>query len=132
MGDIAEYFLQDTTTGRYLELHVTPENQRLQLAWPLGGLDRFRAGKAALEDFLVTDPQWVESAATIAAGHWTARAFVPFTCLGLSNGGNLPGLRTAVCRYDRSLGPELLSSTARLAEPNYHRQAEWAELKLVP
>jgi hypothetical protein len=131
MGDIAEFFLQETATGRYLELHVTPENQRLQLVWPLGGLDRFRAGTARLEDFLVTDPHWVRSTAVVHADHWTANAFVPFACLGLKDRGPLPALRTAVCRYDRSLGPELLSSTARLAEPNYHRHGEWAELRLT-
>ena len=131
LGDIAEFFLQETTSGNYLELHVTPENQRLQLAWPLGGLDRFRAGEAALEDFLVTDPQWVESTALVSTDYWSTRALVPFACLGLNPEQNLPTLRTAVCRYDRSLGPELLSSTARLAAPNYHRHAEWAELKFV-
>lgn len=131
MGDIAEFFLQETATGRYLELHVTPENQRLQLVWPLGGLDRFRAGTARLEDFLVADPQWVRSSARVLADHWTASAFVPFACLGLAGGAAMPALRTAVCRYDRSLGPELLSSTARLTEPNYHRHGEWAELRLA-
>lgn len=131
LGDIAEFFLQETATGRYLELHVTPENQRLQLLWPLGGLDRFRAGSVRLEDFLVADPRWVASDAQICADHWTARAFVPFSCLGLAGIEQLPALRTAVCRYDRSLGPELLSSTARLTEPNYHRHQEWAELRLA-
>jgi len=132
MGDIAEFFLQETRTGRYLELHVTPENQRLQLLWPLGGLDRFRAGQAALGEFLVSDPGWVESTAHISADHWTARAFVPFACLGFRDPQDLTGLRTAVCRYDRSQGPELLSSTARLADANYHRHREWAELRLHP
>lgn len=131
LGDIAEFFLQETATGRYLELHVTPENQRLQLVWPLGGLDRFRAGTARLEDFLVTDPHWVRSAAVVHADHWTASAFVPFACLGLEGSAPMPALRTAVCRYDRSLGPELLSSTARLTEPNYHRHGEWANLHLA-
>jgi len=131
MGDIAEFFLQETATGRYLELHVTPENQRLQLVWPMGGLDRFRAGTARLEDFLVTDPQWVKSSAQVLSDHWTASAYVPFACLGLGRNTSLPGLRTAVCRYDRSLGPELLSSTARLTEPNYHRHGEWADLRLA-
>jgi hypothetical protein len=131
MGDIAEFFLQETATGRYLELHVTPENQRLQLVWPLGGLNRFRTGAARLEDFLVTDPHWVRSAAQVQPDHWTASAHVPFACLGLKGSEPLPVLRAAVCRYDRSLGPELLSSTARLTKPNYHRHSEWAELRLT-
>ena len=107
LGDICEFFLQETGSGRYLEVHVTPENQRLQLLWPLGGLERFRAGTAKLEDFLVAHRCWVESSATIAADYWTARAFIPFSCLGLTDSKNLPILRTAVCRYDWSLGREL-------------------------
>jgi len=50
----------------------------------------------------------------------------------LVGGANQPALRTAVCRYDCSRGTELLSSTARLAEPNYHRHQDWAELHLLP
>lgn len=132
LGDIAEFFLQDPATGRYLELHVTPENQRLQLVWPLGGLERFRAGAAPLDDFLIPDPRWVESHTSMDADHWTARAFIPFSCLGLASPPRPPLLRTAVCRYDRSQGPELLSSTARLTGPNFHRHQEWAELRLIP
>ncbi|MDZ4805577.1 MAG: hypothetical protein SGI90_12020 [Candidatus Eisenbacteria bacterium] len=132
LGDIAEFFLQDPATGRYLELHVTPENQRLQLLWPLGGLERFRAGTAPLDDFLIPDSRWVESHTGVTAGHWTARAFIPYSCLGLERPPCPPVLRTAVCRYDRSRGPELFSSTARLTEPNYHRHQEWAELRLLP
>ena len=130
LGDVGEFFLQERQTGRYLELHVTPENQRLQLLWPSGGIEKFRAGKAALADFLVADPNWVESAAGIFADYWAARAFVPFACLGLAEPATTPKLRTAVCRYDRSLGPELLSSTANLTEPNFHRHEEWADLIL--
>jgi hypothetical protein len=56
---------------------------------------------------------------------------VPFAGLGLKGSEPLPALRAAVCRYDRSLGPELLSSTARLTKPNYHRHSEWAVLRLT-
>jgi hypothetical protein len=131
LGDIAEFFLQDTSTGRYLELHVTPENQRLQLRWPPDGLARFRAGTAPLEQFLIKDPHWVHSDTAVAADHWTARAYVPLNCLGLPPGMPLPVFRAAVCRYDRSQGPEILSSTARLSAPNYHLYAEWPELRLA-
>ena len=130
MGDVGEFFLQENQTGRYLELHVTPENQRLQLLWPPGGIEKVRAGQASLADFLVPDPNWVESAAGIFEEYWAARAFVPFACLGLAGPEKLPKLRTAVCRYDRSLGPELLSSTANLTAPNFHRYEEWADLIL--
>jgi len=130
LGDIAEYFLQDRRTGRYIELHVTPENHRLQVLWPPGGIEKFRAGQVPLADFLIADPNWIESAANVLADCWTAQAFVPFACLGLAGAPRLPGLGIAVCRYDRSRGAEMLSSTANLSEPNYHRHEEWADLIL--
>lgn len=39
LGDVCELFLQLSGQSTYLELHVTPENHRLQLLWPLGGME---------------------------------------------------------------------------------------------
>jgi hypothetical protein len=131
LGDIFEFFLRAEGCARYIELHVTPENQRLQLLWPAHGLADFRAGRAKLEDFTVDDPAWVESAAHVTPTHWAVRVFLPFRCLGLVAGAPLPALHACVCRYDWSHGVEGLSSTAPLREPNYHRLAEWSPLRLI-
>ncbi len=132
LGDICEFFVRAEGAPRYLELHVTPENRRLQLRWPEGGLADFRAGRAALADFTVADPAWVESEACVAADHWRVRLTVPFACLGLPPSGAPPRLRACVCRYDCESGAEVLSSTAPLREPDYHRVAEWQPLRLEP
>lgn len=131
LGSIFEFFLLAEGYDRYLELHVTPENQRLQLLWPDDGLEAFRAGRATLTDFLVADPAWVKSETQLARDHWAVRLEVPFRCLGLAPGASLPAMRAAVCRYDLGSGREVLSSTARLPSPNYHLQGHWSRLQLV-
>lgn len=132
MGDICEVFLLAAEARTYLELHVTPENHRLQLKWPFGGLDRFRAGIARLEEFTVEDPAWIESHTEVGADGWTARLRIPAGVLGLPSFTPNQALRAAVCRYDCTLGNEpRLSSTAPLTEPNYHRLAEWETLVLA-
>lgn len=131
LGSVFEFFLQADGYDRYVELHVTPENQRLQLLWPDDGLESFRAGRARLEDFLVNDPAWVTSETRIAPEHWAVRVAVPFRCLGVAPGSTPPAMRAAVCRYDLGRDREVLSSTARLPAPNYHLQAHWSRLQLV-
>ncbi|MEO6005451.1 MAG: hypothetical protein ABIZ04_14320 [Opitutus sp.] len=132
LGDVAEIFLQATGQSRYIELHVTPENQRLQLMWPVGGLEQVRSGHARFEEFTIASADWVQSSTHIGPGFWVAHAVVPLSVLGLEPGSNLPALKTAVCRYDCSRPPlPILSSTAPLHAPDYHRFNEWQTLELV-
>lgn len=132
LGDICEVFLQGPADGPYLELHVTPENQRLQLLWPAGGVERFRRHEAPLDDFLVAQPDWVRSSTRVGPGFWAARVTVPWSCLGLEAGA-APALRAAVCRYDYGGRTEpVWSSTAPLREANFHRPHEWQPLALLP
>ncbi len=131
LGSVFEFFLRADGCEHYLELHVTPENQRLQLLWPEGGLEAFRAGRAALADFLVNDPAWVTSETRVARDHWAVRLEIPFHCIGLAPSATLPAMYAAVCRYDLATGREVLSSTARLPAPNYHLQAHWSRLQFA-
>lgn len=133
LGDICEVFLLAPAGRTYVELHVTPENQRLQLRWPRDGLTRFRAGTAALEDFLVSDPAWVTSTSHLGPDFWSVHATLPFSAVGIDPAAPFaPGLRVAICRYDCTRGGEpLLSSTAPLQEPNYHRVEDWPFLLLA-
>ena len=131
LGDIAELFVQAADRPRYAELHVTPENRRLQLLWPADGLADFRAGRKPFADFTVDDPAWVTSEVRVRPDHWTVRLHLPFSCLGLDAATPPTGLRACVCRYDWSHGTEVLSSTAPLGAPDYHRVAEWQPLRLV-
>lgn len=131
LGDIFEFFVRAEGAPRYLEVHVTPENHRLQLRWPDGGLADFRAGRAGLEAFTVTDPAWVASEVRREPDHWGVRLEVPWRCLGLpAAAAPRPVLHACVCRYDCGRGGEVLSSTAPLREPNYHRLEDWPRLRL--
>lgn len=132
LGEIAEAFLEEVGAGRYLELHVTPENQRLQLLFRHADIERFSAGEASLESFLVVDPLWVASETAIGEGFWAMRAILPAGIFG--RGPLTPGRRFTgtFCRYDcdHPASP-VLSATAPLMEPSFHRRADWDEFQLV-
>jgi hypothetical protein len=134
LGDVGEIFLQCVGAKHYIEIHVTPENQRLQLAWSDERVDLVRKGKATLEEFVVSDPSWVESITEIAPSYWSARTIVPVAHV-------LPGgqpfnrateLLACVCRYDTSDGPvPVLSSTADFQGQRFHHRAAWHRVELL-
>jgi hypothetical protein len=132
LGDVCEVFLRGPDDPGYIELHVTPENQRLQLRWTPDGLGRVRCGELPIEQFMVSEPDWVESRVHVGADSWFVQAVLPVQRLGLLPLSAGARLRTAVCRYDCGDKPEpVLSSTAALREPSYHRRQDWHELLLV-
>jgi len=133
-GDVCELFLQVAGQGEYVELHVTPENQRLQLRFSATGIAEVRAGRRRLEEFMIADPHWVTSRTRLEPGHWITHLSVPAACLGLA--AFTPGqrLRAAVCRYQCLPGqPEpVTSTTAALTQPGFHQPSSWHEAILVP
>ena len=131
LGDVCEVFVQAVGAESYVELHVTPENQRLQLLWPAGGLARFRNNAAPLEDFAIAQTDWVKTGTHIGPGFWVAHAVIPLTCFGLTSLTPASGFRTAVCRYDCDpCGTTFLSTTAPLRAADYHCTADWQYLVL--
>jgi hypothetical protein len=131
LGDIAEFFLQLPGGFGYWEFHVTPENQRLQLQWPAGGLAAFRAGRAAFEEFTLGPDAGLSSTATVGPDCWRATLTIPASVLGLAGFSSGQSFRTTVCRYDCAGAAEpVCSSTAPLHEPAFHRPAEWSILTL--
>jgi len=133
LGDIAEIFLQQEGSPEYIELHVTPENQRLQLRWTPEGFAAFRAQAATLEDFTIGDARWIESASQIGEKSWSVSARLPAAALQPGSAGlsRSSAWRGAVCRYDCTAGPDVTySSTAPLRELSYHRREEWDRLEL--
>lgn len=131
LGDVGEVFLQLSGAGGYWEFHVTPENQRLQLHWPAGGLAVFRAGRAAFEEFTLGPEAGLSSTATVWPDRWRATLTIPASVLGLAGFSSGQSLRAAVCRYDCAGSAEpVCSSTAPLLEPSFHRPAEWSVLTL--
>lgn len=131
LGEVTETFLEEDGADTYAEVHVTPENQRLQLRFPHGGIDALRAGKQRLESFLISDPAWVESQTWIRPGFWAARLLLPpsFFSPGFLRAGSV--FRGTFCRYDcADAGEPVLSATAPLAEPSYHRRQDWQTFRL--
>ena len=132
LGDVCELFVKREGEPRYLEIHVSPENARLQLAWDLTGHPRLAAGEGKLDDFLVEDPAWVSSTVRRSPVSWAVRISIPASRLGLESFSLGIALRAAVCRYDYNGNPvAALSSTAPLSVPSYHRWMEWSLITLV-
>ena len=133
LGDIAEIFVQQEGSDEYLEIHVTPENQRLQLRWTVAGFAAFRRDQTLFSRYTVGDPSWVESASVVRDRDWSVSAFLPAAILALGPAGLGPAarLRGTVCRYDCTAGEVIHSATARLTEASYHRRADWDSIALV-
>jgi hypothetical protein len=134
-GDVCEIFLHDTATDYYIELHVTPENQRLQLRFPFGAIDAVRRGDAPIEDFMISDPRWVDTVVERSADFFRVHVIIParaFAERGVLDSASR--LRTAVCRYDYRATPPvaILSSTASLDAPWFHCPEAWTPLDLQP
>ena len=131
LGDVGEIFVETGTSPTYLELHVTPENSRLQLHWTADGLTRVRNKAATLEDFMIGQHDWVQSRAKVGPNFWAFQVSVPAARFGLArlHAGQL--LRTAVCRYHyQKCGRPALSSPALRPSPFFHHREGWHPLLL--
>lgn len=133
LGDVFEVFLQVPPRSDYVEFHVTPENQRLQLGWTSDGLKLVRSGALSLENFLLPQTDSIESATSIASDHWAIRVAIPARAIGIDAYIAGMPLRAAFCRYDCGTKPEpVFSSTAPLTHCSFHRCEEWQDLALLP
>ncbi|MSU49850.1 MAG: hypothetical protein EXS37_12325 [Opitutus sp.] len=135
LGDVGEIFLQWTGSDRYIEIHVTPENRRLQITWSGDRLRAVRQGKASLEDFTISDRKWVRSVTKTAPYFWSACVEVPATTV-MTAGREFvrtTALRVAICRYDYTGGGVMpvLSSTASFRGRPFHTRAAWHRVRLA-
>jgi len=132
MGDVFEIFLGCAGNPRYVEFHVTPGNQKLQLRY--GGSDAVARARSTgeLREFLIPvevfrSTTWVES----RLQQWNVLAEIPASIVCDSNAtlGNAKW-RLSFSRYDytRGAAEPCISSTSRHAEPDFHRQHEWGVL----
>lgn len=133
LGDTFEFFLLLEDSSTYLEIHVTPENQRLQLRWPLDGHARVRAKREKLESFFISDPDWVTSQTQIDGDLWFTHLSIPAHQCGRSMLQPRHCFRTAVCRYHTPAGfaEPVLATTASFTAPGFHQPQHWNELVLV-
>lgn len=129
LGDVFEMFLRSAEKESYVEFHVTPNNQRLQLRYT----DDAAAGRARktgrLEDVLVGDEAfksmtWIEN----QMGQWYVYAEIPALAVCGSNESiENTQWRFSFGRYDytRGVTEPIISSTSPHAKPDFHRQHEW-------
>ncbi len=126
-GDVFELFLS-AAPKRYIELHVTPDNMRLQLQWPdPDAVNEVRAGKQDISRYIAADGLFDSSART-GNGHWQVLARIPAAslCADAPLQADM-SLRAAFCRYDsfRDGRATVCSSTAPLQAFDFHRRQEW-------
>lgn len=134
LGDVAEIFVAVPGEPAYWELHITPNNHRLQLAWDKQRFESAKKGILTLEDCMVADPEFIQSAVTVdtAENRWQTTVFLPWKSIDLPDGQEIYTLELAFCRYDASRSQEkaTLSSTAPLSKADYHRRHEWDVIQL--
>jgi hypothetical protein len=131
LGDVFEMFLMVEGRRDYVELHVTPGNQRLHLQLPgVGG--EVRPGSQALTfEQMLVEPVGFSSSTRPTKRGWSVSAKVPATVLGLKTLEPGLRLRVAFARYDASPGREpVLSTTASHPVVSFHRPEEWMAVTL--
>lgn len=128
LGDTFEMFFQ-YRPFEYFELHVTPDNHRLQLKLPAGR----RIGSGEFSSCLLPDPSFSSRTETDAVG-WNVLAAVPFALLrgsGAAEAGD--DYPFSFCRYDYDElpGEPVLSSTSSHSQLDFHRREDWGVLRLA-
>lgn len=118
LGDSFEIFLSGTREGKYFEMHVTPENQTLQL--------QMTSRDDAFDDCKIANGP-LRSATWVTPDRWQLLAMIPLESVGISTGGWL-----SLSRYDYQPGKAepVLSSSSPHREINFHRRGEWTPFTL--
>lgn len=129
LGDVFEMFLRSTLKESYIEFHVTPHNQRLQLRYHNGRAAEAARRTGSLEDVLIWGEAfhsrtWIEK----RTSHWHVYAEIP--ALAVCNSDEPienTQWRFSFGRYDytRGVNEPVLSSTSPHAKPDFQRQHEW-------
>lgn len=124
-GDVLEFFFQAEGCGAYFEFHVTPENRRLQLAFPSRAAFLEQRGHRR---WAIKESRF-ESAARVNAERteWEAVMRVPLALVLGGAAGGSRRFRYCFSRYDYLPGRErpVTSATAKLSRPDFHNMAEW-------
>ncbi|MGC3957777.1 MAG: hypothetical protein QM813_07465 [Verrucomicrobiota bacterium] len=128
LGDAFEIFFQANNERDYVELHVTPNNQRLQLRYRDDWVNRAEKWEQALvTGELFRSLTWIWS----ETERWFVYAEVPMPAV-TTRERSLPGnrWRYSFSRYDYRLGraEPIISSTSPHAAPDFHRREEWGTM----
>ena len=130
MGDTFEIFLQPEGQSGYVELHVTPNNLRLQLKFdrPPAAGDADPFARALITRQIFDSKTWPSS----SGPGWSVLAEIPIDRLfgvKLANSN----WRFSFGRYDATRNREqpVISSTSKHSQPAFHRPDEWDRLYVV-
>jgi hypothetical protein len=133
LGDTFEMFLRPADREEYVEFHVTPNNQRLQLRIPNTAAFRRAQAENVLAPFLMPEPVFYSTVwAPPRQGQWFVLAEIPASVVC---GAPMltPGREWlfSFCRYDftRGAAEPVISSTSPHARADFHRQEEWGVLR---
>ena len=132
LGDVFEMFLQSASKESYVEFHVTPHNQRLQLRYNNGRAAEEARRTGSLEDVLIWGEAfysitWIEKRRC----HWYVYAEIPALAVcGSDEPIENTQWRFSFGRYEyaRGIKEPILSSTSPHAKPDFQRQHEWGVL----
>jgi hypothetical protein len=135
-GEVFEMFLRPLNQPAYVEFHVTPRNQRLQLRFADSSMvQRVRKSKS-VESVLIRGEAfqsltWVRP----QIQQWFVYAEIPASSV-CSLEYPLAGSQWqfSFSRYDYTRGRKepVISSTSPHAAPDFHRQHEWGVLHFQP
>lgn len=136
-GDVFEVFIRNDKTTRYWEIHVTPENQKLQLLWPKAeSISEARAAKAGLKAFYVWEnafDSWTQ--VRREANQWQVLCKLPAALLYEAPAELKPGNQWyfSFCRYDYNSdkAKPTLYSTSRYIQYDFHHMPSWGKLEFV-
>lgn len=133
LGDVLEIFLHPEGSASYVEVHITPNNFRLQLRFPDTATLRRAQTANYFEDLLLADGAFQSHTWTEAKhGKWFVHAEVPGSLV--SGAGHFPPTtpwRFSFSRYDGTRGRQeaVISSSSPHAKPDFHRREEFGTLK---
>jgi hypothetical protein len=135
-GDVFEIFVRALPAEPYYEFHVGPDNQHFQLrlphANPWAGVKKGEPSP----DFTVKDPAFFASRVWVRQheNRWFVAVRVPFANIGGPDWAVAGAELLLSCsRYDYTRNEEkpVHSSTSPHPTLNFHRQEEWARLRLA-
>lgn len=124
LGDVFEILIQALPGSGYFEFQIAPNGCLLQLRYPQSGLPLAQG----IEQYVWREPCVDRAVARDeAASVWRVAAAIPARpLLDWSEGSTGSHWRAAFCRYDYADAEHfVLSSTAPLAAPSFHRLDEW-------
>lgn len=132
LGDTFEVFLQPPAGQGYVELHVAPNNLRLQLqfAKPPSARDVDPFTSALIHDPVFDSKTWVKP----EGGGWCVFAEIPTVALfGAQESLAAEPWRFSFGRYDATRGRQhpVISSSSPHTKLAFHRPHEWGQLRFA-